>query len=255
MNLRSLLLCAAAGRNGTFVELGAYDGVRHSNTFALERCERWRGLLVEANPTNFAALAASVRNATKLHSGVCASDGGTLEVSYDGGEYSGDAAVASDHAHAVFERRQRHVHFSNVTQVPCHPLPRLMARAGLHARRGGGGEYGRGGVPSVYADFLSLDVEGSEAIVLETCLPPDALPADPAKASKALLPFGVVLVETIQSRSVSPKDAAMNARVAALLSAGGMERAKELEHWARVNHVWVSADVRRRCLPPAKEKK
>ena len=40
-------------RPGTFVEIGAFDGVNLSNTYMLERCYDWRGLLIEANPENF----------------------------------------------------------------------------------------------------------------------------------------------------------------------------------------------------------
>ena len=41
---------------GVFVELGALDGKKFSNTFMLERCFGWRGILIEANPINFARL-------------------------------------------------------------------------------------------------------------------------------------------------------------------------------------------------------
>lgn len=35
---------------GTFVELGAHDGIRHSNTMLLEECYGWTGLLIEPQP-------------------------------------------------------------------------------------------------------------------------------------------------------------------------------------------------------------
>jgi FkbM family methyltransferase len=37
---------------GSFIEIGAYDGVEHSNTFALEDAFNWSGSLVEADPEN-----------------------------------------------------------------------------------------------------------------------------------------------------------------------------------------------------------
>lgn len=37
-------------RGGYFVEIGAHDGIRHSNTLTLERDFGWSGSLVEANP-------------------------------------------------------------------------------------------------------------------------------------------------------------------------------------------------------------
>ena len=50
---------------GHFVEMGAFDGVTHSNTFMLERCMKWKGTLLEANPNNYKTLMASPRNVTK----------------------------------------------------------------------------------------------------------------------------------------------------------------------------------------------
>lgn len=40
-------------RDGFFVEIGAFDGVQHSNTLTLERYFGWKGLLVEADPCLF----------------------------------------------------------------------------------------------------------------------------------------------------------------------------------------------------------
>ena len=55
----------AAGRHsmrpGSFVELGAFDGVHNSNSYLLEKCHGWKGLLVEASPTNYLKLASSER--------------------------------------------------------------------------------------------------------------------------------------------------------------------------------------------------
>ena len=52
----------------------------------LERCFGWRGVLVEANPVNFARLNASVRAAVKVHAAVCdAETGGVVEMTVRGG--------------------------------------------------------------------------------------------------------------------------------------------------------------------------
>ena len=125
------LIAAAGGVPGSFVELGALDGLTYSNTVALERCFNWTGLLIEANPTNFARLQRSGRRATMVHSAVCA-ERGMLNISARAGATS-----------RVGE---------NGVGVPCAPLPTLMAEAGLNDG----------------ATFLSLDVEGSEAFVLAT---------------------------------------------------------------------------------------
>lgn len=43
-------------RDGFFVELGAYDGIQGSNTYALEKDFGWKGICVEANADVFKAL-------------------------------------------------------------------------------------------------------------------------------------------------------------------------------------------------------
>ena len=144
------LLLLAAGRPGTFVELGAYNGVDLSNTIMLERCFGWSGLLIEANPTNFEALKASARRAALVHAAVC-DHSGFRNITARGGAVAGSVSTFS---------RQHQRHFGRVNQaamtvpVPCRPLPSLMSQAGQDR-----------------ATFLSLDVEGAEAAVLETANP------------------------------------------------------------------------------------
>ena len=60
--LHAILLAGKRGppdRQNTFVELGALNGVYLSNTYMLQKCFGWRGVLIEANPTSFAALSGS----------------------------------------------------------------------------------------------------------------------------------------------------------------------------------------------------
>ena len=83
------LLTLVGLRPGTFVELGAYNGVDFSNTFALEKCAGWHGLLIEANPTNFADLAKSDRSATHEHAAVCDEHTRSINVTVGGKVASG----------------------------------------------------------------------------------------------------------------------------------------------------------------------
>lgn len=48
-------------RGGTFVDVGAFDGVEFSNTLYLERELDWRGLCIEPHPDRFADLKANRR--------------------------------------------------------------------------------------------------------------------------------------------------------------------------------------------------
>jgi len=64
-------------RNGVFVEIGAYDGVHHSNTLFFEEERDWTGLLIEAHPDFRDRLASNRPKAKHLfaaitdHSGLC----------------------------------------------------------------------------------------------------------------------------------------------------------------------------------------
>jgi FkbM family methyltransferase len=182
------LLAAAGSGPGTFVELGALDGIHYSNTALLDRCFDWTGLLIEPNPTNFAALKLMRRRfprrgAVATHSAVCRADGPRwLNVTRNGGAVAGMPASAT-----VRKFCSPYPRCKKLVEVPCSPLSQLMSDAGL-----------RDG-----ATFLSLDVEGAEAIVLET--------VDPAA-------FKVILVE------LDGVDEAKDARVHQMLTRAGMTR-------------------------------
>ena len=141
------------GLPGSFVEIGALDGVRLSNTYMLEHCLGWRGLLIEGNPTNYRHLEQNVANGRRsrvsiVHSAVCAAPGGTLNMTVAGGPVAAVPDTTSSH----FTQQWAHVnHPEHTVAVPCRPMSELMADAGL---------------PN--ATFLSLDVEGAEEIVART---------------------------------------------------------------------------------------
>lgn len=146
---------------GVFVEIGAFDGKTYSNTLMLEECFGWRGVLIEANPRNFAMLNASGRRAHLVNSAVCG-DGArnTVRFSLDGNETAGELDRLTKRRQA----RRRH----NSVDVPCKPMSVILSDYGLTG-----------------ADFPSLDVEGAEDKVLST-VSPDA--------------FQLIMVET-NSRS------------------------------------------------------
>jgi len=143
------LVEAAGGAPGSFVEIGALDGVSFSNTIALERCLDWRGLLVEANPTNYRKLARSGRLLQKVHRAVC-SGRGEVEFTEKGGAVAGQLSTmaASHRARWGAQLGKRTV------LVPCSSLDAMMDEAGL------------GNVT-----FFSLDVEDAEELVLRNVRP------------------------------------------------------------------------------------
>ena len=195
------LMGAIGRRPGRFVELGAYNGLSMSNTLLLERCLGWRGLLIEAQPTNFAALNRSGRSAAMAHASTACGWGsstGVARVTLAAGPTAGQ--VESMAKSFVRQYYGRGGGVGGTVEVPCRPLGSLMAASGAD---GGAGW-----------DFLSLDVEGAEALVLQ--------------GVDASL-FKVVMVEA------DGHDAAKDARVEAMLLGAGLRRAASLTpHGSRV---------------------
>lgn len=147
------LLAAAHGQPGTFVELGALDGVSLSNTVVLDKCFHWSGLLIEANPSSYAKLQRNGRNATKVHSAICGghNDSATVRFTSGGGPVAGQLDQLSERHQAEWAKMN---HPERNVEVRCRPLSSIMSSSALPQ-----------------ATFLSLDVEGAEATVLATVRP------------------------------------------------------------------------------------
>lgn len=151
MDLYNAFFCNKTG--GTFVELGALDGVRFSNTKFFEDSLGWSGLLIEASPGSFAALQQNRPNPKNsiLAEGVCPDGQGTMPFLVDG-----DPAV-SGNPDTMSDSFQAQWHHGDQLQidVPCRSLNtqlnEFLLRAGAD-----------------HIDFFSLDVEGGELAVLQT---------------------------------------------------------------------------------------
>ena len=167
--------------------LGAYNGINGSNTLLLERCCNWTGTLIEANPENFAALQSSNRTSVKIHRAVCSGAPSFVNMSLGGGLFAGMPEVR---ARSLRKRRWARQH----VLVPCNSLRHILSDAGQMER----------------IDFLSLDVEGAEEIVLDT-----------VNASR----FSVILLEHTSLTSEALD------RVHTTLLHAGHARAQHLDPW------------------------
>jgi FkbM family methyltransferase len=138
--------------NGTFVEMGALDGVRYSNSYFFERVLGWSGLLIEANPSQFKELVKNRGNVSACVHGIICDEPRDLHF-----VEATDTAVAG-----VWElmsptfREKWHSHLTQATVetlpvTPCTTMQSILDRIGLQ-----------------HADFFSLDVEGAESSVLES---------------------------------------------------------------------------------------
>ena len=133
---------------GVYVEIGALDGVRYSNTKFFEDTLNWTGVLIEAQPQNAQKLAKNRpgHNNVILSEAVCPE--GQTHVDFAGSSAVGGIVDQMTSGHI------KHFFKGNVTshiKVPCRPIGVMLRAAGIKA-----------------IDFFVLDVEGAELMVLET---------------------------------------------------------------------------------------
>jgi FkbM family methyltransferase len=133
---------------GTFVEIGALDGVRWSNTKFFEDSMGWSGLLIEAAPSSVSELRKNRNNETNLilAEGVCPQGQGNM--SFLTGRNSDTNGNPEDMPREAGKG-------DTIVTVPCRPLG-TMVKEFLKKTR------------ATHIDFFSLDVEGGEFSVLST---------------------------------------------------------------------------------------
>lgn len=152
-------------RGGMFLEMGGGDGIKQSNTFALESCLGWHGILIEPNPhlskricTNRPralsySLAVSLTCNRSAVNATCSQGTMAFDVSSKiiAGRLTESWTTAGDPSLLNAEMKLMHSKAFKVDHlcVPCAPLRSLLSL-----------------VPHI--DYLSLDLEGAEAVVLQT---------------------------------------------------------------------------------------
>lgn len=122
---------------GTFCELGAFDGLRHSNTLLLEKYG-WHGTLIEACSQYYELCKYNRPNAHCVHAAIGDGEPKTLVV---GSQYSG---LIEYMPQAWIE--EHHKRGNQIFIVDTEPLAAHILKV----------------------DYLSLDTEGSEYVILKT---------------------------------------------------------------------------------------
>jgi FkbM family methyltransferase len=132
-------------RNGVFLEMGALDGVKYSNTKFFEDNANWTGVLIEPLPADYEKLVKN-RPRSKCYNCAVSKTVGEIEL------YVNDAVSSVKHNtdEGAFNswHRDNNVH---VIKVPSKRLDTILNEAGVR-----------------HIDLWSLDVEGSEYEALET---------------------------------------------------------------------------------------
>jgi FkbM family methyltransferase len=135
---------------GTYLEIGAFDGVTFSNTKFFEDAMGWSGLLIEGQPETAEKLRRSRgaigSNNFVVDMGVC-SERGTMDFTPKSTPTAGDPNHMSDD----FKERWHSDFEGNALSVPCAPLSDMLSDTGVKK-----------------LDLFVLDVEGGEFEVIKT---------------------------------------------------------------------------------------
>eukprot|EP01001_Neometanema_parovale_P007863 NODE_4150_length_1108_cov_194.624365_g3751_i1.p1 GENE.NODE_4150_length_1108_cov_194.624365_g3751_i1~~NODE_4150_length_1108_cov_194.624365_g3751_i1.p1 ORF type:complete len:322 (+),score=42.76 NODE_4150_length_1108_cov_194.624365_g3751_i1:77-1042(+) len=133
-------------RGGFFVEAGALDGLRWSNTLFFEITLGWKGLLIEGNPRLFPTLRSNRPNAVCVNAPLC-QDFRKVHYSFGGSDdTAGIVEFMSPEFKGFWHRRG-----TEEVAMTCRSLDAVLKQNAV-----------------THIDFLSLDVEGSELEVLQT---------------------------------------------------------------------------------------
>jgi hypothetical protein len=150
---------------GAYLEMGGLDGVRFSNTHVFHKGLDWKGVLVEASPTNYKNMVRNRPNEiANVHAGVCEK---RMELHWVEGK---DAAVGGilEFAPESFQKNWwTKEAIQNAQAIQCMPLKDIIEE---HVGK------------NFFFDFFSLDIEGSEYEAL-------------ASLDFDSVAFGIILVE------------------------------------------------------------
>ena len=134
------------GGDGTFLEIGAFDGASESTTAFFEQCLGWRGILVEAQPQSFRTLLRNRPFTLNIRVAICPAHG-FVRFSGDAKSFSRIGGNGTDGAVGLIRTKDA----ASPISVSCGPLGDYLSLLGV-----------------TRLDYFSLDVEGSELEVIES---------------------------------------------------------------------------------------
>ena len=140
-------------KNGVFVDIGAHDGLRYSNTYFFEKFLGWKGICVEPIPSVFEALQNN-RNCICVNGCIDAATGTQKFLQIHG--YSEMLSGLLDqydtrHMDRIEKELKQYGGSKEVIPVTCYTLNDLCDQYDLD-----------------HIDYLSIDTEGNELHILES---------------------------------------------------------------------------------------
>lgn len=137
---------------GTFVDVGAYDGVEFSNTLFFEKHRKWKGICIEPNPAHFSKL--SERNCI-IEKVAISHKEGEFEFYANKGYTCGLSGLKDfypeQHYKRLLKETEEYQCSTDVIKVQCVPLQKILDKHNID-----------------YVHYLSIDVEGGEKSVLKS---------------------------------------------------------------------------------------
>merc|ERR1712194_191261 len=143
--------------SGTYVELGAFNGVKESNSRFFDDCLGWKGLLLEGNPMIYQR---TIENRPFAHK---MSFAPSCSASYEAVNKTVPfhRVLWTNGGMAGLAEAYDNGSSKNIVEVPCGPLSPVLEDIFSDNHRGN-----TQFLPTL--DFFSLDVEGAEFLVLST---------------------------------------------------------------------------------------
>lgn len=144
-------------RNGIFVDIGAYDGIKYSNTYFFEKNLGWKGVCIEPHPDNFKKLQHN-RTCHCINACINNIDGKVpfLKITnanpHDGPDLLSGICDHYDprHLHRVNHETKADGSTQEIIEVACFTLTTVLQQNNIQ-----------------HIDYLSIDTEGSELSILE----------------------------------------------------------------------------------------
>lgn len=139
--------------NGVFIEIGAYDGIRFSNTYFFEKFRNWKGICIEPIPARFAELQ---KNRTSININACIySKKDVLEFTQIEGYAEMLSGISRDyhkkHKSRIKENLKFHGGKQQTIKVNAFPLNDVLKQNQIFE-----------------VDYCSIDTEGSELEMLQS---------------------------------------------------------------------------------------
>lgn len=135
---------------GKYLEMGALDGVRFSNTYVFQQEFGWNGVLVEGSPENFQKLVENrPKEVANVHAAVCETE---REVHFVDG-HKATSGIWEFSSEAYRNQWWPDLKIEDIPPVSCLPLTKI-----LDQKSGG----------YTFFDFYSLDIEGAELSALKS---------------------------------------------------------------------------------------